>query len=108
VRLVARGWANRARQDEEAVVAIQQNWSPAADNNNRILVVRYEDFAKDAAGTRDSIFRFLNLDARELARSPVSKTKAWSHYFHEDAKKWFKEEAGGVLIEQGYEINNKW
>jgi hypothetical protein len=32
----------------------------------------------------------------------------WKQYFHDDAKRWFKEEANDLLVELNYETSDNW
>jgi hypothetical protein len=82
--------------------------------------VRYEDLHADTEGQRARLFEFLGVDpsrcsAIEGVLSPGFKKERpneflrkgavgdWKNYFTADTTKWFKEEAGDELINQGYD-----
>lgn len=88
--------------------------------NIKMCFVRYEDLHADTAGERARLFEFLGVDPKRCAPiqgdlSPGFKQERpneflrkgavgdWKNYFTEDATKWFKEEAGDELVNQGYD-----
>ena len=88
--------------------------------NLKICFVRYEDLHADTAGERTRLFEFLNVDPKKCAAiegnlSPGFKQERpdeflrkgavgdWKNYFMPETIKWFKDEAGDELINQGYD-----
>ena len=84
-----------------------------------VYFIKYEDLHKDVEGQRDKLFKFLKVKPRLAAKIEghlkpgFSEERPgeflrkgavgdWENYFTDDAKTWFKEEAGSELIQQGY------
>jgi hypothetical protein len=119
VRAVARHWHDVVRADLDTLDAL-----PAP---TRALVVRYEQLLNDTDGERARIYRYLALeprDARALERWDLTlpgipedanagffrtgRTGEWRTFFHGDARDWFKQETGSLLIDLGYETGDDW
>jgi hypothetical protein len=90
-----------------------------------IRFIRYEDLHLDTQRERHVLFEFLDVDPQRAAKirgdlKPGFGTERpteflrkgavgdWKNYFTEDTKKWFKEEAGQTLIDQGYADSMDW
>ena len=90
-----------------------------------VAFVRYEDLHADTHGERKRLFEFLDVDPSRAAniegdlKPGFSKERPteflrkgavgdWQTYFSEDTKRWFKEEAGQTLIDQGYADSMDW
>jgi hypothetical protein len=122
VRFVAEGWAKRMRLDHESVERIERREIDA-----KLMTVRFEELHADPEGGRRAMYEFLEVDPHEAA--PLSKetrttagfeqedpTSFWRHgqvggwkrYSNDDFKKWFKDAAGDVLVEFGYEKDRNW
>lgn len=119
VRHVARVWAIRARRDEFAKGRYQRG-----ELDGKVLEVRYEDVHADSEAQRRRMYEFLGvnpddaapIDANPLAKpgfdgkgqGPTSfyrsgKRGDWETYFTPNARRWFMEEAGEMLVTLGYE-----
>lgn len=122
VRACGRGWARYIKNHLEMMEKVR-----AGEFDGAIKVVRYEDLHEDTEGQRRGLYEFLGLDpsqARPL--SEKSKTVAgfgredptsfyrkgevgdWRNYATDDFKRWFKEEAGEMLVAMGYERDAGW
>ncbi len=118
VRHIARVWATRARRDEFAKAKYAR-----AELDGKVLEVRYESLHDDPDAERSRMYAFLGLDPSEAApieanplakpgfdgnaQGPTSfyrsgKRGDWETYFTPDARRWFKEEAGEMLVKLGY------
>jgi hypothetical protein len=95
-------------------------------NGTPVLQLYYEKMHKDLPTAVGDIYRILELDPSE-AQKPSDLTRTlpgfegdptkffrkgatgeWPEFFTDKQKKWFKEEAGEVLIAAGYEKDNNW
>ncbi|MTI48984.1 MAG: sulfotransferase [Firmicutes bacterium] len=98
--------------------------------NNKVYTVKYEDLILNTEQTLKDILSFLNepwnekildyhkiergYEPKESSTDQVSKNlysksiKRWEKEFSESDKKDFKEEAGKLLIELGYEKDMNW
>lgn len=123
VRHAAREWAMFVRHDREMVRRML-----ASEVDGRVCVVRYEQLHEDIEAARTMMYEFLGLDPDEalpLSTSPkaepgrkgeenplghlrAGKVRGWEKYFTDDAKAWFKAEAGTALIDMGYEQDLNW
>ncbi|EGG24910.1 putative glycosyltransferase [Cavenderia fasciculata] len=125
-RHVAKSWATRAREDFQLVESLGEMKNPPT----KVHIVRYEELHRFPEETRAEMYRFLNLDPDEAEplstddkTSPGgfqeegdSKNKFfrkgeigdWQNYFTKNQKQWFKEEAGSILVQLGYELDNNW
>lgn len=118
VRHAAWLWANHQRRDQRLLDGMDEP---------NLLDLRYERMHADVEGERNRMYEFLGVDPKEAA--PVgagSRTAAglkqadprgqnrkgvvgdWRHYFTDQAKAWFKEEAGEELVRAGYETGSDW
>lgn len=97
-------------------------------NVPNMLSLRYEDFVNDryhtlgkvvdhflkrvntVATARDEIIKALeiNINPKNSPTFRTGKTGEWKKYFKEEHKKIFKEVAGQLLIDLGYEKNLDW
>lgn len=122
VRALARRMRTHIGHDLEALRRIESGELDAP-----VHVVRYERLHADLEGERGAMYRFLGLDPAE-AEAPSRATKTlpgfesedptsffrkgatedWKLYFTDEARRWFKQEAGGLLVELGYENNENW
>ena len=90
-----------------------------------VYFIKYEDLHKDVEGQRDKLFKFLKVKPRLAAKIEghlkpgfseerpgeflrKGAVGEWENYFTDDAKTWFKEEAGSELIQQGYVDSDDW
>lgn len=115
----ARLWAKIVGQDLVEAPSLREYGVP-------VLQIVYEKLHKDFAGGVRELYEFLGLDPQE-AQKPSDLTRTlpgfegdptkffrkgatgeWPEYFTHKQKKWFKEEAGEVLIAAGYEKDNTW
>ncbi len=110
-------------------------WLKVAQNNPKVYIVRYEDLLEDAERTLENLIKdFFNktdIDKERLKavvqkfsfENQTKRTKGeestksflrkgikgdWKNYFQEEEKAAFKEYAGDLLIQLGYENNNDW
>jgi hypothetical protein len=124
VRLVAGRWAGWMKADQASIKRIE-----ASDVGARakLMVIRYEELHADTEGGRRAMYEFLGLDPDEAA-SLSSETRTapgfekedpmsfwrhgqvgdWKKYSNDRFKQWFKESAGEVLVELGYEKDQNW
>jgi hypothetical protein len=124
VRLVAGRWAGWMRADQESIRRIEAGEKGA---RAKLRVVRYEGLHADPEGGRRAMYELLDLDPDEaLPVSAETKTEAgfgtedpssfwrhgqvgdWKRYSNDGFKRWFKESAGEVLAELGYERDQNW
>jgi hypothetical protein len=124
VRLVVGRWAGWKKSDLASIKRIE-----ADDNGARakLHVIRYEELHADTEGGRRKMYEFLGLDPDEALplsgetktapgfeqEDPMSfwrhgKVGDWKRYQTDRFKAWFKEEAGDVLAELGYERSDGW
>ena len=108
---------------------IADRFAPYLDwlNHPEVLTIHFEDLIYDRTATltriMDHLFarvplqfpRELILDSLESSINPTKsptfrsgKTGEWEKYFTAEHKKIFKEAAGDLLVELGYEQNNDW
>jgi hypothetical protein len=119
VRHVARVWANRAKRDEFA-----KGRYARGELDGKVLEVRYESVHADPEAERRRMYEFLGVNPDEAApieadplakpgfggqaQGPTSfyrsgKRGDWERYFTPEARQWFREEAGEMLVALGYE-----
>ena len=122
VRFVAGRWANWMRADREALERIERTELDA-----RTMTIRYEELHADTEGGRRAMYRFLGLDPDEAGplgrdsrtmpgfdeEDPTSfwrhgRIGDWKRYGNDRFKQWFKDSAGEVLVEFGYEKDGNW
>ncbi len=119
MRVGIRNWRDQVQADLDIFKKIERG-----DLDIPLFSLRYEDLHTDAEGLRRGMYEFLDLDPDEaLPLSPksgtvpgVSKYKgngkaqvgSWREFFTDEAKQWFKEDAGELLIELGYESDMSW
>eukprot|EP00026_Physarum_polycephalum_P005505 Phypoly_transcript_05540.p1 GENE.Phypoly_transcript_05540~~Phypoly_transcript_05540.p1 ORF type:complete len:581 (+),score=116.27 Phypoly_transcript_05540:176-1744(+) len=124
VRFIARMWAERMRNDLETMDRMN------AEAPRTAHYTLYENMIESCELEREKIYRFLDLDPAEAAplsrvgwtlpgfggekenlRNPFYRkgiSGDWKNYMSKESKQWFKEEAGEMLIQLGYEVNNDW
>lgn len=122
VRACGRGWARYIRNHLDMMEKAR-----AGDFDGPILLVHYERLHEDPEGQRAAMYRFLGLDPAE-ARPISEKSKTvpgfgredpnsfyrkgevgdWKNYVTDDFRRWFKEEAGEMLVAMGYERDSGW
>ena len=122
VRACGRGWARYIRNHLETIER-----SRKGDFDGPILLVHYERLHEDPEGQRAAMYRFLGLNPDE-ARPLSEKTKTvpgfgredpnsfyrkgevgdWKNYVTDDFRRWFKDEAGEMLVAMGYERDGNW
>ncbi len=119
-RTHAREWARIVSHDLEAAPRLRAS-------GTRVLQLRYEDMHADLATARRQLFELLGLDERDAeAGSHATRTLVgfdhesptlfyrkgaigeWRTFFTDEQKRWFKEEAGDVLIRAGYAKDANW
>lgn len=122
VRHVLARWRAHMAHDLEALARVESGILDA-----RVHVVRYELLHADPENQRGALYRFLGLDPAlaepldsESRTAPGFATERpaeffrkgrpadWPPYFHAEAKRWFKEEAGELLVRLGYEKDSDW
>eukprot|EP01133_Synstelium_polycarpum_P013381 gene13381-15740_t len=123
-RAVVKSWAKRVKEDLAVIEELESN--PVA----QVFVVRYEELHRDPETTRQRMYEFLNLDYGEAEELSLGDKTApggfqeeganrskffrkgeigdWKNYFTRNNAQWFKEEAGHLLIQLGYELDNSW
>ncbi len=83
---------------------------------------RYEYFKTFPVESRSQILSYLGLQLSDLREEPKESSEhieweeerethsgaVWQRYFSDDAKRWFKEEAGAALILMKYESDLNW
>lgn len=123
VRTIARRWGQQATHDLAEVKRIQRGDSGATT----VHILFYEHLHTNPEGEREAMYHFLGVDpAQAEPLTAESGTKPglqtdnhrsdkrkgivgdWMNYFTDQAKAWFKEEAGEVMLELDYESNNRW
>jgi len=108
---------------------IAARFAPYLDwlNQPEVLAIHFEDLIHDRVQTLTRIMdhllaraplqptRQLILDSLESSINPTKsptfrsgKTGEWKKYFKEEHKKLFKDVAGNLLLQLGYEKNNDW
>jgi hypothetical protein len=120
VRAQAKDWASQVRHDLAAKARLSAEGTP-------VHMVRYEDLHRFFEPQRAALYRFLGLDPA-LAEAPSEETKTlpgfrketltsdnrkgivgdWMNYFDERVRRVFREEAGEMLVELGYEKDSNW
>lgn len=99
----------------------------AGEVGGRVHIVRYETLHAEPERERDAMYRFLALDPAEAAPISLESGTApgfaredpgaffrhgavgdWKRYFTAETKRWFRESAGGLLMELGYERDSNW
>lgn len=122
VKRLAEAWRNHTRADLSVLRSLA-----SGEAEGRAMVIRYENLHSDPEGQRTAMYRYLDLDPAEAdslseeTRSKPGVTEEnphsiyrkgevgdWKAYFHDDAKRWFKEQAGDTLIELGYAKDHDW
>lgn len=122
VRAICRRWADQTIHDAQTADKIR-----AGEIEASVYTASYEDLHADPEGQRAGMYRFLGLDPAEAEpltvesgtlpglktdnhRSDKRKGEVgdWANYFTDNAKRWFKEEAGEALVELGYEPDLRW
>jgi len=113
-------------------------WTNAASSNpEMILVVRYEDLNSDTTNTLNRVLNFFDIKAdngliNRMADTKIRKEKDlagalkkdlpgklrstarkgivgdWKNHFTKEHKNKFKQVAGGLLVELGYEKDDNW
>lgn len=122
VRFAARRYVRHVEQDLEVIERAAGEQVPMP-----VHQVRYERLHADFDATRGDLYRFLGLDPSE-ARPACRETRTlpgfegedpasffrkgqpgdWRAYFTDDARRWFNEEAGPLLVRLGYEQSLNW
>jgi hypothetical protein len=119
-RTHAREWARIVSHDLDAAPRLR-------DAGTRVAQIRYEAMHSDLATARRQLFELLELD-ESAAAAPSHATRTlvgfdhesptmfyrkgvmgeWRSFYTDDQKRWFKEEAGDVLVRAGYEKDVHW
>jgi len=122
VRTCGRGWARYIRNHIEMIER-----SSRGEFDGPIMLLRYEQVHEDPENQRAAMYRFLGLDPAE-ARPMSEKTRTtpgfgredpnsfyrkgevgdWKNYVTDDFRRWYKEEAGDMLVAMGYEKDLNW
>lgn len=122
VRDIARRWAKQANHDFQTGEKIK-----AGEIDATVHFVFYEHLHTNPEVEREKMYRFLGVDPAEAepltaesGTRPGLKTDDhrsdkrkgivgdWMNYFTDDAKRWFKEEAGEALMAMEYEADLDW
>jgi adenylylsulfate kinase len=116
---------------KEYVKWVADWYEVAQANSDKILTVRYEDLHADVSGTMKKVLSFYEIPYQEALlekmaetqlRKPVAlkeslakgETKRrgiigeWREHFTQEHKDYFKDFAGPLLIQLGYEQDNEW
>lgn len=121
-RALVRRYRAHISLDQEAI-----RQSRAGEFPSSVLVVRYEQLHAEFERVRGEMYAFLGLDPRE-AEPPARESRTlpgfekedptsffrcgavadWKNYFTDDVRRWFKEEAGDLLMQLEYEKNDQW
>jgi hypothetical protein len=122
VRFIAGRWANWIKADQSSIERVR-----STELDADVMVLRYEELHADTERHRKAMYEFLGLDPKEAA--PLGKetkttpgfdqedpTSFWRHgrigdwkrYSNDSFKQWFKDSAGEVLVELGYERDGNW
>jgi len=121
VRDAAHRWACFMKWDRDTTLRMAAGEIASAP----VHPVSYEKLHADVEAERRAMYRFLGVDPEEAeplgfgsapgrkGEDPLSNMRAakvgeWKAYFTDDAKKWFKQAAGEVLVEFGYETDQNW
>lgn len=122
VRALSRRYFRHVSMDLENLRKIESGELDAP-----VHIVRYESLHADLDRERSTLYRFLGLKPSE-AEAPSRGTRTlpgfervdptsffrkgaagdWKNHFASDARRWFKEETGELLIELGYESDTNW
>jgi hypothetical protein len=120
VRYHARRWAEQTGDDAAAIETARRSGTP-------VLTVRYEDLHANTEGWRRRMYEFLGVSPGEAAPLSVKTRTApgfptedrtsfyrkgqvgdWKNFATTEFRRWFKEEAGEVLLAHGYERSRDW
>lgn len=124
VRQVARMWKERVVSD----LAVMEKLNK--DMEGSVMMTRYEDMLMNCEEERGKIYSWLDLDPtkanplsrvgwtmpgfgneKQSQRNPFYRkgiSGDYKNYMFGESKRWFKEEAGDILIQLGYEQNMDW
>lgn len=124
VRFVAGRWGNWIRADQGSIACIREGKKGC---RARLMELRYEEVHRSTEKVRREMYEFLGLKPDEaLPLSGESKTTPgfekedpmsfwrhgavgdWRKYRSEQFDRWFKESTGTVLVELGYEKDDRW
>lgn len=122
VRTIARRWADQAMHDVGVAAQIETGEIDAT-----VHFAYYERLHTDPETEREKMYRFLGVDPAEadpltaesgtrpgLATDNHRSDKRkgvigdWKNYFTDEAKRWFKDEAGEALVALRYEDDENW
>ena len=122
VRTIAGRWARQAAHDVKTVNRIH-----AGEIDATARIVFYEHLHTDPEGERLAMYEMLGVDpaaaeplTAESGTKPGLQTDNhtsdkrkgivgdWMNYFTDEAKGWFKDEAGEVMLELNYESDDRW
>lgn len=119
VRHAAMRWNKQVRSDLEFIARINRG-----ELDIPFYGIRYEDLHADTESMRRGMYEFLGLDpagamplsheSGTLPGTPAGngigkgEVGTWSRYFTQEAKQWFNEEAGDLLVELGYAEDMNW
>lgn len=122
VRFATRRYVRHVEQDLDLIERAARH-----EIDMPVHQVQYERLHSDFEATRDRLYRFLGLDPAEArpgsrqsrtlpgfeGEDPTSFFRKgqpgdWRAYFTDDATRWFKEEAGPLLVRLGYEQDLNW
>ncbi len=123
LRYLAGKWTRHMLHDLEVLASIERG-----ERSTPVHVLRYETLHADPEGERAKMYQFLGLEPNEAESLSHDSMSApgfkrsedprkfyrkggvgdWKTYFHDDAKRWFKEESHGLLVRLGYEQDEAW
>lgn len=122
VKHLAHRWVHHTQFDLDQLERIKHG-----DVRAKVRVLRYEKFHADVETERAAMYSFLGLDPAEATPlDDKSRTKPgirngeagthyrkgepgdWRRFFHDDAKRWFNEVSGTMLVRMGYERDLNW
>lgn len=119
VRHAAMRWNKQVRADRAFIARIN-----SGELDTPFFGLQYEDLHRDTEGVRRGMYEFLGLDPDEamplssetgtLPGTPAGNgigkgvVGTWESYFTQEAKRWFNDEAGELLVELGYTQDMNW
>ena len=118
IRRAAANWRDHVRHDHAMIARAQ-----GGEIDLPVYAFSYEDLHADTERVRREMYEFLGLDASEA--EPIAAGSGtepgdvgqtglgrgvgvWHEVFTDYAKQWFKQEAGDLLVELGYEKDTNW
>jgi hypothetical protein len=121
-------WFRRQAREWRAVVESElAEFAQLRERGTPVCQLRYEELHADVARASRTLYAFLGVsesDADPIGRASLTTpgfegsghldfyrkgaVGEWKEYFTDTQKRWFKEEAGEVLVRAGYEEGFDW